>query len=112
VNTLTHATGSISFDRGCTAADQYGSNRCSWTWGETISAAFQGALQEDITAGKLVVDLKIDNSIPFSLSCPICGADCSITLPEQIDQGTWEQIWVLMIRLIRFPLGLLKPAVP
>jgi hypothetical protein len=112
VEQLGHINGSVDFDLGCAATDPYGSNDCSWTWGESIEAAFQGALQEDITSGKLLVDLKIDNTIPFSFSCPVCGANCSITIPHQLDQGRLDEIWVLMIRLIRFPLALTKTAVP
>jgi hypothetical protein len=103
VKTLQHATGSVAFDRGCTRTDPYGSNNCTWTWGDSITASYQGALQEDITAGKLIVDLKIDNTVPLQFSCPVCGADCTITIPEQLDRDSWDEIWHLMIRLIRFP---------
>lgn len=109
VNTLTHATGQVTFDQGCTKTDPYGSNDCTWTWGDSISAKYQGALQEDITSGKLVVDLKIDSTIPFSFSCPVCGAKCTITIPEQLDKRSWDEIWQLMIRLIRLPLILAFP---
>jgi hypothetical protein len=112
VSAIGHLTGSVDFDHGCTATDPYGSNHCSWTWGETISAAFEGDLQEDITSGKLLVDLKVDNTIPFSFSCPVCGAKCAITIPQQLDHSSLDKVWVLMIRLIRFPLGLTKPPVP
>lgn len=112
VKTLAHTTGQVTFDRGCTKTDPYGSNDCTWTWGESITAAFQGALQEDITSGKLIVDLKIDNTIPFSFNCPLCGADCTFTVPEQPDHGRWDKLWRLMIRLIRFPLALIKPPFP
>ncbi|SPF48626.1 exported hypothetical protein [Candidatus Sulfopaludibacter sp. SbA4] len=106
VNTIQHLTGSLTFDRGCRSTDPYGSNTCAWTWGESITAGFGGALQEDITSGKLVVDLKIDNTIPFAFSCPVCGATCTITIPEQVDDGNWNEMWVLMFGLIRFPLAL------
>jgi hypothetical protein len=106
VNTISHATAHVSFDRGCTSTDPYGSNNCSWTWGDSISAGYQGALQEDITSGKLVVDLKIDNTVPVSFSCPVCGAYCTIAVPKQIDDGKWDKVWHLMIRLIRLPLAL------
>src|SRR5262245_40968528 len=56
VKTLQHGVGAVSFDKGCTATDPYGSNNCGWFWGQSITAAYQGALQEDITAGKLIVD--------------------------------------------------------
>ena len=110
VNTLAHITGSVTFDQGCTATDPFGSNNCAFRWGDSISAHFQGALQENITSGKLVVDLKIDNTIPFSFACPVCGAKCAITIPEQIDDGRWEQVLHLMIRLIQFPFAVLRDA--
>jgi len=81
INTIAHATGSAAFDKGCAATDPYGSNKCTWDWKEAITASYQGALQEDITSGKLVVDLKINNVIPFSFSCPICGANCTFEIP-------------------------------
>ena len=110
VKSLAHATGSLSFDKGCTATDPYGSNHCSFRWGDSITAGFQGALQENITSGKLVVNLKIDNNIPFSFACHVCGAKCAITIPEQIDEGRWEQVLHLMIRLIQFPFAVLRGA--
>src|SRR6185369_16424886 len=55
VKTIQHATGSLAFDKGCTKTDPFGSNNCTWTWGQSITAAFQGALQEDIQTGKLIV---------------------------------------------------------
>jgi len=106
VNTIQHITGSLAFDRGCRSTDPYGSNNCTWTWGEAISAGFGGALQEDITSGKLVVDLKIDNTIPLAFACPVCGGNCTIAIPEQVDDGKWNEMWVLMFGLIRFPLAL------
>ena len=110
VNTIAHATGQVAFDKGCTATDPFGSNKCFFRWGDSISASFQGALQENITSGKLVVNLKIDNNIPFSFACPVCGAKCAITIPEQIDDGRWEQVLHLLIRLIRLPFAVLRAA--
>ncbi len=110
VNTIQHATGELTFDRGCTSTDPFGSNHCTWPWGDSITAHYEGALQEDITSGKLVVDLKIDNTIPLSFACPVCGAKCAITIPEQLDGGRWEQVLHLMIRLIQFPFAVLRGA--
>ena len=101
VKTLQHATGQLSFDKGCTKTDPYGSNDCTWAWRESITAASEGALQEDITSGKLIVDLKINNTIPFQFSCAICGATCTVTIPEQIDHGAWNAIWDWLISSIR-----------
>jgi hypothetical protein len=105
VKALAHATGNVTFDRGCTQTDPYGSNDCTWNWGDSITAAYGGSLQENIEAGKLIVDLEVDNTVPFQFSCPVCGANCSVTIPKQIDDGSWDKIWFLIIRLIRLPLG-------
>jgi hypothetical protein len=89
----------------CPAVDPF--KATSFLYPESITAAFQGALQEDIQAGKLIVDLKINkgdpnNAIPFQFSCPVCGASCTITTPKQVDDGKFNELWVLMSDLIRF----------
>ena len=81
INTASHVTGSVTFNAGCAASDQWGSNKCTWNWKQAITATLAGALQEDITTGKLVVDLKLNNVIPFSFSCPLCGANCTFEIP-------------------------------
>jgi len=81
VKSISHATGQVTFDKGCTSTDPYGSNNCHWDWNEAVTVAYQGALQEDITSGKLVVDMKVNNVIPFQFTCPICGANCTIEIP-------------------------------
>lgn len=101
VKTIQHATGELSFDKGCTTTDPYGSNDCTWTWRQSVTSDFQGTLQEDITSGKLIVDLSINNTIPFQFTCSICGASCPVTIPEEIDHGAWNRIWDLVISLIR-----------
>jgi hypothetical protein len=88
VNTIQHVTGSLAFDNGCSSTDPYGSNNCAWNWGDSISAQSQGALQEDIQSGKFVVNLTINNTIPFQFSCPVCGATCTVTIPDQLLTGT------------------------
>jgi hypothetical protein len=99
-------TGSLSIDKGCTKTDPYGSNNCTWAWGQSITAAFQGALQEDIQAGKLIVDLKIDGTTPLQFTCPVCGASCTFAVPREVDDGKVNELWVLMFGLFRFPLAL------
>ncbi len=110
VNTIQHLTGQLTFDHGCSSTDPYGSNNCSWYWGNWVSANYQSALQEDITSGKFVVDMKINNNIPFSFSCPVCGAKCTIPIPEQLQASIWDDILMLTIRFIRFQLGLGVPS--
>jgi len=98
VKTIQHATGTVTFDKGCTKTDPYGSNNCHWAWDESITEARQGALQENITAGKLIVDLKI-NSTPLQFSCPICGAPCTVQIPKELARSHWNRVWVLAISM-------------
>jgi hypothetical protein len=63
-------------------------------------------LQENVTAGKEIVDLKINGTIPFTFSCPVCGADCTLTIPEQIDDIK------SLIQLIQFPFALFDVVLP
>src|SRR5579863_2780003 len=85
VNTIQHIVANLTFDQGCTTSDPYGSNGCTWTWAEPVAVTGAGALQEDVTRGKLVVNLQLTDTIhgttPFSFSCPICGANCTILNP-------------------------------
>jgi len=105
VKTLQHATGELTFDKGCTKTDPYGSNNCTWVWGEQVTLADEGALQEDITAGKLIVDLKIDTTIPLQFSCSICGAPCTVSIPPELDHGRWNRIWEVAMYLLGHPHG-------
>jgi hypothetical protein len=73
VKALGHETFSVTFDHGCTKSDLYGSNMCAWTWGDPITETYQGALQEDITGGKVIVDLKVNNTTPVQFACRLCG---------------------------------------
>lgn len=113
LKTLQHATGQLTFDKGCTKTDPYGSNNCTWTWGQSITEAYQGALQEDITAGKLIVDLSVNNATKVQFACPVCGeahqrgtGTCTVTIPEDKEQTGHHGIWGLMTLLFHFPLFL------
>lgn len=99
IKQIGHATGQFTFDKGCTKTDPYGSNNCHWDYTQNVIMATQGALQEDVTAGKLIVDLKLDGTIPFQFTCPICGNTCAITVPEQFDQS---ELWTLFFSLYPF----------
>jgi len=85
VKVFQHMVASLAFDQGCTKTDPYGSNDCTWTWAAPVTVAHGGSLQEDVTAGKLIVDLKLTDTVhgttPFQFSCPICGGDCTILNP-------------------------------
>jgi hypothetical protein len=94
VKTLQHATGEVTFDKGCTKTDPYGSNNCHWDWGQSVTAAYSGNLQEDVTAGKLIVDLKVDDIVPFQFTCPVCGATCTFSIPPEVGPEIWElMVW-------------------
>jgi hypothetical protein len=108
VKTLQHATGELTFDKGCTKTDPYGSNNCQWDWGQSITAAYEGALQENISAGKLLVDLQISTTtptttttIPLQFSCSICGEPCTVPIPTGIDHGRWDRVWDWVIFSLR-----------
>ena len=66
-------------------------------------------MQEAVTSGKLIVNLEVDNTTPLSFTCAVCGARCTIDIPDKIDRGRWDEIWYLLIQLIRFPIDLTKP---
>lgn len=110
VQALQHATGQVTFDKGCTKTDPYGSNNCHWDYGQIVQMAVQGALQENVTSGKIIADLKLNGTIPFQFACPVCGANCTIAVPEQIDQS---EIWALLFSLQPFPAFLIHlPSAP
>lgn len=81
VSAINKAAGTVTFDSGCTSKDAYGSNDCTFTWGETVGISYNVALQEDITGGTLKLTSKVDNILPFDANCPACGANCTITIP-------------------------------
>jgi len=108
VKTLEHATGSLTFDKGCTKTDPYGSNNCQWDWGQSITAAYEGALQENISAGKLLVNLQVSTTTPtatittpLQFSCSICGEPCTVPIPTGIDHGSWDTVWDWVIFSLR-----------
>jgi len=111
VKQLGHATGELTFDMGCTKTDPYGSNNCQWPWGESITEDFSDTLQENISAGKLIVDLQVSTTsltnpaktttTPLQFTCSICGSPCSFSVPKELDSGHWNRVWDLMISILR-----------
>jgi hypothetical protein len=81
VNSVNNVTAKATFASGCTSTDAYGSNDCNWPWGDANSVTYVADLEEDITSGTLSVDLKVNGIIPFKFDCPVCGANCTITIP-------------------------------
>jgi hypothetical protein len=65
-------------------------------------------LEEDLQAGStLAADFTVNNTIPVSVNCPVCGGSCSITIPDQLANGNSDEIWAMMIGAIRFSLLLI-----
>jgi len=81
VNALNHASAKLTIDQGCASSDQYGSNDCSFRWGDSFNVDYAVVLQEDITGGSIEIDAKVNKYIPFQASCAPCGAPCDITVP-------------------------------
>ncbi len=104
IRTLQHATGTVTYDKGCTRTDPYGSNNCRWDWGQSITGSHQGALQEDISSGKLVVNLKIDTVSKVQFACPICGAPCTVSFTGWFNRSRWAGALSLTMDLLQdFP---------
>eukprot|EP01060_Flectonema_neradi_P038731 TRINITY_DN8232_c0_g1_i1.p1 TRINITY_DN8232_c0_g1~~TRINITY_DN8232_c0_g1_i1.p1 ORF type:complete len:194 (+),score=72.97 TRINITY_DN8232_c0_g1_i1:66-584(+) len=79
---LAGASGEADLSSGCTGHDMYGSNNCDLKWGTNYTGTINAVLPEAITTGATVdVDMKIDGFVPFTASCPLCGANCSFTVP-------------------------------
>ena len=82
VDSVTGAEGTLTLASGCTSSEQYGSNDCTLTWGEKVTATVNATLDKDITQGTtFTVDAKVDGLIPLKFTCPACGGNCSITVP-------------------------------
>ena len=106
VKTLQHETGSLTFDKGCRSTDPYGSNNCTWDWGQSVTEAYQGNLQEDITSGKFIVDLTVNNTTKVQFACPMCGGTCTIPGGILHEKGLWD---LLMTQIFQFSFFLTTP---
>ena len=50
----------LTFDSGCSSTDDFGSNDCSFSWGEIVTGTVEGDLGHDLSEGSTVsVDLKV-----------------------------------------------------
>ena len=66
----------------CKTEDMYGSNDCTFNWGQTVNGSFAGNLAHDLDTGStLSVDLKVNRVIGWKFSCPACGGLCETTVP-------------------------------
>jgi hypothetical protein len=71
----------LTVDKGCTSSDAYGSNNCNWAYGTAINLDYSVSLSENISSGKIAINMKVDSVIPFVATCPACGANCTLTIP-------------------------------
>lgn len=68
--------------KSCKSTDAYGSNDCTFQWGDNITGSVSGKLGHDLDKGsKFTVDLKVDKIIKWSFTCAVCGANCTTTIP-------------------------------
>merc|ERR550514_2066795 len=81
VDTISKATAMVTFDHGCTATDPYGSNQCTFDWGEKVGVTYNVSLGTELTAAnKLILDVTVDKIIPLKVSCAVCGDTCEISV--------------------------------
>mmetsp|Transcript_25887 Transcript_25887/g.62365 ORF Transcript_25887/g.62365 Transcript_25887/m.62365 type:complete len:175 (+) Transcript_25887:51-575(+) len=76
--------GTVVLDSGCTDKDDYGSNNCDLKWGQSYNAIVNITTGEVLESNSTItIDLEIKElfKIPFKASCPICGVNCTITIP-------------------------------
>lgn len=72
----------LKFDNGCSSSDDYGSNDCTFAWGDEISGSAGGSLGHDLEEGSTFsVDVKIDKFVSWKFSCAACGSNCTTTIP-------------------------------
>ncbi|GMI49331.1 hypothetical protein TrCOL_g11638 [Triparma columacea] len=72
----------LKIDSGCSSSDDHGSNDCSFAWGDEVSGSVDLSLGHDLGEGSTFsVNMKVDSIVPFAFSCPVCGANCTTTVP-------------------------------
>jgi len=81
VDQVTNATATVTFDHGCTQTDKYGSNSCTFKWGEKVGVTYNVTTGELTADNKLELSVKVDKIIPLTVSCPVCGDTCEIKIP-------------------------------
>merc|ERR1711939_939973 len=81
INSASGITGTAVVDSGCSSKDQYGSNDCTFSWGQKLGLTLNTTLAADVNSGTIAIDAKVDGFIPFSASCKVCGEPCTITIP-------------------------------
>jgi len=91
--TISNVNGVVPYVKitpGCTSADQYGSNDCTMNWGQTYTINETVALQKEVTGtSKLSVQATVAGIIPLAFECPMCGANCTVTIPIINKKESW-----------------------
>mmetsp|Transcript_10722 Transcript_10722/g.15972 ORF Transcript_10722/g.15972 Transcript_10722/m.15972 type:complete len:168 (+) Transcript_10722:142-645(+) len=76
------STATVTLDSGCSAKDQYGSNNCKLEWGSSYTVNVAAKLGETLYSNSTIaVSLTVDGFIPYDFNCPVCGSNCTITIP-------------------------------
>eukprot|EP01064_Diplonema_japonicum_P023094 TRINITY_DN33548_c1_g1_i1.p1 TRINITY_DN33548_c1_g1~~TRINITY_DN33548_c1_g1_i1.p1 ORF type:complete len:171 (+),score=36.13 TRINITY_DN33548_c1_g1_i1:53-565(+) len=87
---LPGASGTVILSSGCTGMDMYGSNDCTLNWGSNYTGTAKVVLPVAIDTGSTVdMNVKLDGLIDFKVNCPLCGGNCTFTVPvvkKHIDQ--------------------------
>jgi hypothetical protein len=83
VDSLTLGSATLFIDGpACASSDAYGSNDCTVQWGQTYNAHLNATLDTPVEKGSVIhLDATVDDVVPFKVSCPACGAECTVTVP-------------------------------
>merc|ERR1711907_23835 len=81
ISSATGIEGTAMVDSGCSGKDDYGSNDCSWSWGQKLGLTLNTTIAKDVTSGTIALDAKVDGFLPFKASCALCGTPCTIPIP-------------------------------
>eukprot|EP00038_Savillea_parva_P007165 m.168266 g.168266 ORF g.168266 m.168266 type:complete len:169 (-) comp12934_c0_seq1:146-652(-) len=71
----------VTFDKGCSQTDPYGSNDCSLDWGSDYTVTYNATFPPITSGHKIAIALKVDGIIPFDVTCPACGGNCEFEVP-------------------------------
>jgi opacity protein-like surface antigen len=74
-------SGQLTFDKGCTKKDQYGSNDCTLAWGAAYTVGYNVKLTKDIVKGdQVMINMLVDRILPLKATwCEAsdCPAACA-----------------------------------
>ena len=67
----------------CTSHDKYGDNICHYNWDDNVIAKYS-IESKNVTFTKhdyVVGNFTIDNRLPYTFTCKVCGEDCILKVP-------------------------------